>query len=1117
MLHLILGRAGSGKTHLIRKSLCDLAQQDRQKLMLLVPEQYSFESERAMLRLLGAKDEQKVQVISFTRLADLVFRKYGGLAGRRLDDGGRNILMSLALEQVSAELPLYRKHAQTPELINMMLSASTEMKMCAVTPKALSTAAAAMPDGTLKQKTTELSLIFSAYDALVAQSYLDPLDDLTRLKHLLREQNFFGGYTVMLDSFKGFTVQELDVLEEIIQQADDVYVSLCTDTLDDPENGMGLFSQVRRTAKQVLRLARENGVKVAAPITLESGARFQNVALAALEASAFRVSHLPYTDKTEDVILYDAQHTYDESEFVASSIRRLVMEKGYRYRDFAIIARSLENYRGVLDVALERYQIPYFMDKPRAIDAEPLMHLVLSAFKIVKSGFQSDEIFTYLKTGLTGFSSYEISLLENYTYLWNLTGKKWLQPWNGHPQGFVETLTEHQAKQLEKINELREKAMMPLAEFSQAIQNTNGEGMAKAVYTLLTDIDVPAHLKELSHSLKDSGQTELAEQQLRLWDLLMNILDQTALVLKDTYLSHVRYAELLRLVILAGSISSIPQGLDEVTVGAADRMRPAEPKVVFLVGAVQGEFPLAPGANGVFSDDERRALIALGLPLTSTLEDAAVEERFLAYAAMTSPSERLCISWPGSGISGEAKSASPIVREAKTVLPNLLELNERILPTETFANAQEPAFELAARQWKQNSLVSSTLKAYFSQTGEYAPRMEALERASQKRPAQFADKAKARALFDSGRHISATQIENYHLCRFQYFCRYGLGAKERMPAEMNALEYGSLMHFLLENLFRTFGSEQLNAMNKRELKEKITAAIMQYIEQKMGGSEDKTPRFNFLFGRLADSAQVIISHIAAELAQSEFQPAAYELELKEGTAFPPLTVTLSDGGKVTIDGKIDRVDIMEKNGERYIRVIDYKTGKKEFKLADVLNGINMQMLIYLAAVIENGTFTPAGVLYMPATRPVIVAARGAAEEELQKEADKKLRMNGVVLEAPEIIRGMEANAAGKYIPVALKEDTIAKPEHVLSETEIKYTVRYIKGLVADMEQTLHNGDVAALPLTGDYDACAYCPYSAVCGHEKNDEGRERFRCNKAEVIKQLEESMGKGENENGQA
>lgn len=1103
MLCLILGRAGSGKTYTIRQTLCDLARQGSQKLMLLVPEQYSFESERAMLRLLGAKDEQNVQVVSFTRLADLVFRRYGGLAGRRLDDGGRSILMSLALEQVSAELPLYQKHAQTPELVSMMLSACAEMKMCAVTPNDLTAAAKKMQDSTLKEKTAELALIFSAYDALVSQSYLDPLDDLTRLKKLLEEQNFFSGYTVMLDSFKGFTVQELDVLELIIRQADDVTVSLCTDTLDDAENGVGLFSQVCRTAKQLLRLARENGVQVAAPVVLKGGVRFRGDSLSALEKSVFRVPHQSFEGKTEEVILYNAKNIYDESAFTAASIRKLVMEQGYRYRDFAIITRSLENYRGCLDVSLERYEIPFFMDRPRAIDAEPLMHLVLCAFQIVRGGFQSDDIFAYLKTGLAGLSPYDISLLENYTYMWNLSGRKWLETWNANPQGFAGAVTDSQAEQLNALNTLREKTVEPLDKFARSITEADGESMARAIYTLLTDVDVPTHLKELCRNLKATGQTELAEQQLRLWDLLMNILDQTALVLKDKNLSYARYSELLRLVILAGSISSIPQGLDEVTVGAADRMRPAEPKVVFLIGAVQGEFPLVPSANGVFSDEERRALIGFGLPLTSTLDDTAVEERFLAYAAMTSPSEKLYLSWPCSGISGEAKSASSIVTEAQAVLPNLTEIDEMILSQDYFAAAKEPAFELAAKLWKQDSLFSVTLKALFERREEYAPRLSALERASQKRPVRFEDGAKAKALFDTGRHLSATQIEQYHLCRFLYFCRYGLGAKERMPAEMNALEYGSLMHFLLENLFRTFGSEQINAMSRQELKDKITNAINRYVEEKMGGSADKSPRFIFLFNRLADSAQVIISHIAKELSQSSFKPAEYELELRDGTEFPPLTVPLSGGETVTIDGKIDRVDIMEKDGEQYIRVIDYKTGKKEFKFADVLVGINMQMLIYLAAVIESGKVQPAGVLYMPATRPIIAAARGAAEDEIQKEAEKKMSMNGIVLNDSEIIRGMEADATGRYIPVALKDGTPTRTDNVVSENELKSTIQYIKSLIAGMEQTLHSGDVAADPLSGDYDACGYCPYSSVCGHEKDDGGREQFRCGKEEALKRM--------------
>ena len=260
MLHLILGCAGSGKTYRAQNLLYQLAEQGKENLLLLVPEQYSFESERAMLSLLGPEHAQRVRVMSFTRLADLVFRQYGGLAGKRLDDGGRHILMSLALEETGDHLPLYRRHARTPELTSLMLNVSTEMKQCALSPQKLLDASAAIPDGVLREKTKEIALILSAYDALVARTYLDPLDDLTRLAEKLREEPFFRGWTVVADSFKGFTAQEFDVLESILRQADDLFVTLCTDRIDDPENGMGLFSLVRKTATRLIRIAKENNI-----------------------------------------------------------------------------------------------------------------------------------------------------------------------------------------------------------------------------------------------------------------------------------------------------------------------------------------------------------------------------------------------------------------------------------------------------------------------------------------------------------------------------------------------------------------------------------------------------------------------------------------------------------------------------------------------------------------------------------------------------------------------------------------------------------------------------------------------------------------------------------------
>ena len=1104
MLHLILGCAGSGKTYRAQNLLYQLAEQGKENLLLLVPEQYSFESERAMLSLLGPEHAQRVRVMSFTRLADLVFRQYGGLAGKRLDDGGRHILMSLALEETGDHLPLYRRHARTPELTSLMLNVSTEMKQCALSPQKLLDASAAIPDGVLREKTKEIALILSAYDALVARTYLDPLDDLTRLAEKLREEPFFRGWTVVADSFKGFTAQEFDVLESILRQADDLFVTLCTDRIDDPENGMGLFSLVRKTANRLIRIAKENNISVAAPEKLPEGVRFRNPALAALERGIFRPGRHEDTEKTDAVTIYQARDCYDEAEYTAMTIRRLVLEEGYRYRDFAVIVRSMDSYRISLPAALEQWEVPAFLDRPRSIDAEPLMRLVLSAFRIVRGGFQSDDVFAYLKTGLAGFVQDEISSLENYTFLWKISGRKWKEEWKDNPRGFLEEFGEEEQQELARINELRSRAIVPLEEFAESIRDTDGEGIARAVYRLLERIDAAGSLKKMYRRLKDCGQNELAGQQARLWDMLMEILDQTALVLQDRRMEPQRYAELLRQVIQSGDIASIPQGLDEVTVGVADRVRPHEPKVVFLLGAAQGEFPQMPSSGGVFSSEERRELIRLGLPLSDTLEDVAVEERFLAYTSMCSPSEKLFITTPSSGMGGEGKSPSEIVSEALSVLPHLCRTNALFLTPQEFAGAAEPAFELTARSWRQDSPLLASLCEIFREKG-WDQRLEALERAGNHTSMRLYSPFCIQDLMEGGRHVSASQIETYHLCRFQYFCRYGLGARERRPAEMNPLEYGSLMHYLLENTLRNEGSEALAGMSGRSRKKLVAQYIEQYVEKKLGGKEGKTPRFQFLFDRLADSAQVVIGHIAEELMQSRFRPSEYELELRRDGKYRPLRIPLPDGSSVSVEGKIDRLDLLEKDGETYLRVIDYKTGGKEFRLSDVLSGLNMQMLIYLAAVIESTGAQPAGVLYMPATRPFVPAQRNQSKEEIRREAEKRLRMTGLVLDDPEIIEAMEEKAQGKFIPVALKDGKPVRRDNVVDRQEMGRIIGYIRKMVARMALTLREGDVAADPVRGSRDACQYCPYFAICGHERDDGGREMLSCGKAEALKRMEQ------------
>ena len=273
MLQFVLGRAGSGKTEYVRRLLADRARAGEGPSMLLVPEQYTFETEKAMLRLAGPVGGNAIPVYSFTRLAEAVFRREGGAVGRRLTEGGRRILMARAVEACQDRLELYQSAAQSGRINDLMLSAVNEMKLCGISPEQLLGLSRTLENRGLAQKLRELSLVYGTYEALVGASYLDSRDDLTRMAQTLETSSFFQGCTVAVDSFEGFTAQELRVLAQILRRAERVVVALCTDGLD--QTGTGLFALVDRTRRRLSALAGENGVSVEPPVVLTGAPRFR--------------------------------------------------------------------------------------------------------------------------------------------------------------------------------------------------------------------------------------------------------------------------------------------------------------------------------------------------------------------------------------------------------------------------------------------------------------------------------------------------------------------------------------------------------------------------------------------------------------------------------------------------------------------------------------------------------------------------------------------------------------------------------------------------------------------------------------------------------------------------
>ncbi len=1117
MLQFILGRAGSGKTFKIQEIMENLAQNGAEKLLLIVPEQSSFATEKAMLAFLGEQVASKVRVATFTRLIELVFRQTGGEFGQRISKGDRNLLMSLAIDKVAGRLAMYRGQAGKLEFVEMMVAALSEFKMCNVDYNSLLEISNAVGDPILRAKMQDTVFILEAYESLLQSAHSDPLDDLTRLAQRLTQcDSFFSGYTVMFDGFEGFTPQQMAIIEIILKQSENCYISLCTDATELLDDDFSLFAPINRTAKRILNIAKSNNLQVNEPICLEKSRRFKSNGIKTLEARVFRTKKEPFCEGIGDVLIFSGRTKYEEADFVCWTIRRLVCENGYKYGDFAVVTRNEETYRGIIDVFFEKYEIPYFMDRREEIDAKPLMLTVIYALEAVNSNFSSESIFRYLKAGLAGVAADDIFELENYCLFWGITGKRWLLDFTANPDGYAQMGTEDEEK-LAKLNGLRKEVIAPLAELKEKIADATGDAITKALYGFLEAIRIVENLKAFCQKLNASGQGKIAEEQPRLWEILIEIFDKMAAILKEQKISPQKYAKLLRLVINSNDVAFIPHRIDEVDFGSIDRVRAEGVKVAFLIGAVEGEFPRVPAASGIFNDKQRKQLIAMGLPLYDSLEGLSVNERFLAYKAMAMPSDKLYITWSSSTSLGGAKSASEIVREAKFVLPKVKCMDAYSAGLNDEIWARKPALEICARHWNDVSRFSQTLKQFFVQdeAHSYAERLDSVEKVASNLPIKLISEQGANNLFGEDIRVSASQIEKFYLCKFAYFCKYGLLAKDRKEARFDALQYGNVVHFIFEKVLRKYAAEEILKFSTKELLSAIKGVLKGYIEKDLGGWTEKTERFRYLLDRVSKSAVSLVAHMAGELSQSAFLPVGFELRLS-GSGIEPLRLKLPNGRNVIVEGKIDRVDVMQQAEQRFVRVIDYKTGAKEFQLADVLHGLNLQMLIYLkaacqAAAKRPGSVVPAGVLYLPSVSPVLNLDRDENLAKLESEKSKKLRMNGLILNDQQVILGMEPDGRGRYIPVVMKDGEAKACDSLVDVVQMDAIMRHVDGLIISMAEQLQSGNISAQPAKGDYDACEFCEYKAACAHFKDDSGRRIEKIDRDEFFKKLESEQNGGE------
>ena len=1071
MLTLLIGRAGSGKTEEI---LSRMGQQVHERpQLLIVPEQYSHDTERMLCRALGNKGAARAEVLSFTRLYSRVCDRAGGGARPCLDAGGRLLLMRAAVRDVTESLTVYRTPSRKSSFLKNLIVTADECKSYCVSPEQL-LETAQLVGGLEGEKLHDLGLIFGAYDALTTQVAADPRDRLTRLAEGMGKCRWPVGCDVWVDAFTDFTPQELIVLQRVLELGNSLTIALTCDSLNGEDE---IFSTARKTAYILQRVAKQAGTSNQVEIMSRYGGRAG--ALVHLEENLFAPTMKKWESECPEITVFAAEDPRSEVEYAASVILEQVKQPGWRMRDFAVVARNFDAYADHVESVFGLYGIPVFLSTMTDITEKPVLTLITAALDAVSGGYQSEDLFRYLKTGLTDLSDDERDKLENYAITWELRGSRWTQDadWTMHPEGYGLTFYDKDLKELERLNASRRKVIQPLERLRKN-KEKSGRGHAMALYGFLEEIGLPDRLGRRAAELEKSGDLKLAEEYRQLWTILTGALEQCAILLADTEMDIEEFAGLFKLVLSQYNVGTIPVSLDRVTAGGATRLAHKHVKMLILLGADDSSIPAASEQAGLLSDRDRETLAELGVNLAPRLQDNLSREMTVVYETCAAASHRLLVSWPRAGEKpGEDRRPSFLVERLALLYPKMEKIEQSSMQEDFRLCAPGPAMELAGRQ----PLAAAAL----ARMEEHAARVERIcsaadfKRGSLSRPA-------VEGLYGTRLSMSATRMDSCKSCHFSYFMRFGLKAKARMTAGFHAPEYGTFVHYVLEHVL-----DELEKQPDADVKGLTDDAVARYVEEKLGGLEHENARFKYLFERLKRTVYFVVEDAVEELKVSQFRPMAFELGFGPEKDLPPIEVH-KDGLTVSVTGFVDRVDGWEHDGRLYLRVVDYKTGKKSFDFTDLQNGLSLQMLLYLFALKKYGLYgkeiESAGVLYVHAKDIILSGSRGLTDGDCNRKAREALRREGLVLDDEEVLRAMEDWGEGmpRFLPLKGNRAGQLKSEYLVKTEQMGKLSRKVMETLEEIAAELAAGNISADPYwrSADVNACRFCEYAQACHFEE---------------------------------
>jgi len=1105
--------------------------------LVIVPDQFTMQTQKELCELHPRGGIMNLDVLSFSRLAHRIFDEVYVEDKTVLDDTGKNLIIRSVAAREQDKLKVIGGQLKKIGYVHEVKSVISEFMQYDIRISDLQR----MMDygsrhGQLHAKLQDLSVIYAGFLDFIKDNYVTTEETLDILRAVLSKSSLIRRSTVVFDGFTGFTPVQNKLIQEIMRLGREVIVVLNLDPREDPyvvDGEHKLFYLTKKTIASLTKLAQEVGTaRLSDTIIREPVVRryADNATLAHLEQSLFRYTRKPFETEPSGLHLFAAKNPKEEAQQVCLSIRRLLREEGYCYRDIAVVTGAPEQYGNVMEEECKRYGIPYFMDQNLGLMFHPMIHTILGALEVLRYQFSYESVFHYLRSGLSDLSMEEIDLLENYVRSLGIRGK------SAYERAFVRrpvNLHDDQAADmLGVLNVIREKLLGTLKPLSFLQKENDGTTYVDAVYDFCVTNRLQEKLEELAVSFESRGETARAKEYRQVYRVVMDLLHQMHELLGQQKLDLKDFIEILTAGFGELKVSTIPPNIDQIVIGDIERTRLKKIKALFFIGVNDGSIPKTAGGGGLISDMDREFLTECGYEMAPTKRAQMFTQRLYLYMNMTKPAKRLYLSYSKTDVSGRPIRQSYLIEEVRRLFPKLrteiLDEAELTAKVETREDGYDDLAQLLC-DYASGNLQGERLRDFY----DYIKLYSREEKVGQMLDAAFAQYhpeplavETARGIYGDVFRNSISRLEQFAGCAYTHFVKYGLKLQPDEEFLFESVDMGTIFHDMLARFCEFLDKRGESLQNfRREVMEDFTKRTLEEVATRYGGTVlYSSARNTFIIRRMERILIRTFLTLQYQLKKGNFAPAYFEVPFEVMNQVP-----LSDGRRMSIVGKIDRIDKLEKDGNTYLKIMDYKSGNNKFDPVSLYYGTQMQLAVYLHAALlyekqkkertgEDGNVIPAAILYYHMQDPFLERTEETMSEELvEQERRDALRMDGLVNYEQECVALLDSSfhEHSDVIPVDRKKSgEYTASSKVASTGEFQVLADYAAHKMTSLGEEILTGSKEINPYErAGKSACTYCEFASICKYDEKIPGfgrRELDAMTTEEALEKMQEALRKG-------